>query len=166
MFQARARAIVLTATAAGVLAVTGSALAAHPHKGGKYSGFTSERAINGVKPPVKFTVSKSGTELLGFKWAALHSFPSGAGFGAGDPWHGALVYPVGTIPVTGTGSFSIKSAKSTYKYPTGASLTTISTVIGKFTSASTATGTIKYSQNFSTDTETCSAHITFKATVG
>ncbi len=69
---------------------------------------------------------------------------------------------VGTIHVSSAGTFSVKDLKS------GSSPTyTISTVTGKFKTAKTATGSIKYGNWFSVpgNTHSCgSASVTFTAT--
>jgi hypothetical protein len=148
---------------AGVVTGAGAALAAYP-KSGKYKGSTSATAINGYKPPVRFTVSSSGTQITKFTWGSTGCFGSGGGFPPGNPWTGGLLHTVNGIPVTSTGKFSKKNAKSVYKYSGGAvkSETTTTTVTGRF-KGKKAHGTITYSQRLSNGQHCGPYSVTFTA---
>jgi hypothetical protein len=137
------------AIAVASLAVAGAALAAHPRKGHKYSGFSSVGAINGFKPPVKFKVSSDGTKLLNFTYSSLGCEGAGGFMPGVDYWTKPFaVKKVGTVNVTGNGKFSVKSAKSTFSV-SGQTTVTTSTISGRFKNAKTATGTITFSQTIS-----------------
>jgi hypothetical protein len=141
----------LSALTAGALTLglSATALAAHPKHGKRYSGFTSEPPVIGFRAPVSFKVSADGTKLLSFQYASLGCFGAG-GFKPGvSPFTGAFAFKgIGTIKVAKNGSFSIKNAKTPFKVAKQTTVTT-STIIGKFKTASTATGTISFGQKFS-----------------
>ena len=120
-------------TAALTLAVTASALAAHPKPGRKYSGTTSEQKIEGFSAPVTFSVSAGATKLLHFSYGSL----------------GSALDRVGTINVAANGHFAITNFQSTLKFKGGSQgkLVTTTAVTGTFTSASQASGQITFSQN-------------------
>lgn len=158
MHRAGIHAVAISPAVTGVLAMADGALADHPHKGGRYVGSTNEAPLNGFAPPVTFKVSGNGKQILAFQWAGVSCF-GGGGFGSGDPWKKGLLYPVGTIKVASNGAFSIKNSKRTNQ-----SLTTTSTVTGRFTSASLATGTIRFSQKAPQGGQ-CSYQHTFTATL-
>jgi len=126
---------------AGVLSLLWvvAALAAQPTPGKAYSGPTTA-TYHGHTATVSFKVSSDGKHLLGFRWAG--GACEGLG-GGGNPYlNSYLNYPLGTIPVSSTGTFSIANVKVTNDgTPTK---TVTSTVSGRFTSATTATGTIHY----------------------
>ena len=164
----RSRLNVLCVVAALTLIVAAAALAAHPKAGSKYSGFSSAAKVNSFRAPVSFKVSSGGTRLLVFKYGDVGCIPGGTI--TGNPYNSASgVIKVGTIAVSGTGSFSVKKAKSTYVNSTaGTTDVTKSTVTGKFKTAKTATGTITFTQHMTGPggfAKSCGPiHLTFKAT--
>jgi len=135
----RSRTIALAAV--GALTITGTALAAsvHPHANKKYGGTTSEAKTKGQKPAVTFKTSKNGTQLLNFTYQT-------AGCSAIAGVSASLTkQDLGTIAVGKSGTFSRKGA--TTKRSSGLSQTdTTSTVSGHFKNASTAVGTITFTQ--------------------
>ena len=136
-------------TAALTLAVTASALAAHPKPVRKYSGTTSEQKIEGFSAPVTFSVSAGGTKLLHFSYGSLGCEGAG-GFRPGvSPFTGSALDRVGTINVAANGHFAITNFQSTLKFKGGSQgkLVTTTAVTGTFTSASQASGQITFSQN-------------------
>jgi hypothetical protein len=174
MIKIRTRAGAVLASGAAVLVVAGTALAAHPQSGKKFSGKTSGRVLNGFKPAVTFkTASSGGARILKFVFQSTGCFGSGGALQPGvnylaKPWN---VHSVGTIKVASNGKFSVKNAKSTYKITVQGmtqSTVTSASVSGKFTNSKTATGTITYTQKFSEPGVTGSncgpAKVTFKAT--
>ncbi|HEY6395838.1 MAG TPA: hypothetical protein VIX82_00140 [Solirubrobacteraceae bacterium] len=137
------------AVATVCLVVVGSALAAHPKKGKKYSGVTSAPALRGFKPPVQFKVSSSGKSILGFKWAGGGCL-GGIDAGPGNPWKDKkLNYAVGTISVAADGSFSVMNVKSSHKFSGGQKTVTTSSVTGSFSTSTKASGSITFKQKSS-----------------
>jgi hypothetical protein len=120
-----------------------SALAAHPKAGRSYKGLMSGPVYRGYKPPISFKVSSDGKRLLGFQFSGGDCVGLG---GPGNPWTNPYhIYKVGTINVSSNGTFSVENVKWTA--PSGSGnppKVTTSTVNGKFTTAKTATGTIRY----------------------
>ena len=114
------------------------ALAAAPKAGKTYSGTISASKVNGFSAPVSFKVSSNGKQLQKFQYAN-RCFAS-SGKPVGDPYKTEVI-SVGKIAVSG-GKFSVKNVKTTSKL-----VTTTSSVKGKFTSATKATGTIKFTQH-------------------
>lgn len=140
------RILITALTAALSLLLAVSALAAHPKAGKTYRGFTSAPAFNGFKEPVSFKVSRDGKRVLGFKYAGGSCLGLG---GPGDPWTSPYFnYKLGPIKVLRSGTFSVKNAKTTNRGSGSTQPTTItnSTVSGRFRTAKSATGTIKYVQ--------------------
>jgi hypothetical protein len=144
----RTRRLAFPAVLVLALGLVGSALAAHPKGGKKYSGFTSAHSINGFKAPVSFKVSSDGKTLLGFKWAGAPCL-GGISPGPGDPWKSKqLNYAVGTIPIAANGKFSVMNIKVSHSLP-GQKTVTTSSVSGSFKTAIKAAGTITFSQHVS-----------------
>jgi hypothetical protein len=144
MSRNRTLPILIAALAAALsLLLAASAQAAQPTAGSTYTGYLSTGASNGFRPPVSFKVSLNGKLLRGFKWSGDGCLGMGGG---GDPWTNPYFNnEVGTITVSPTGTFSVKNVKSTTAASAGnAAKVAISTVNGRFTTAKTATGTIKY----------------------
>jgi hypothetical protein len=138
------------AVAALALVVTASALAAHPKAGRRYRGSTSETPIEGFAAPVSFKVAANGKRLLHFTYGSLGCQGAG-GFRPGvNPFKGNLLVPVGTLSVSRSGGFSVKNAMhkvaTTGGVPT--TTTTITSVTGRFSSATAAAGKIVFSQRY------------------
>ena len=150
------------AAALSLVAATG-ALAASPKAGKLYTGPTSA-SYNGFTAPVSFTVSKNGRQLLSFKWAGGGCIGLG---GPGNAWtNPSNNYKVGTLNVSRTGTFTVKNVKSTFTWQQGGkrfTKVTTSTVTGRFKNATTATGTISFTQKL---TKPCSGKVSFTATLG
>jgi hypothetical protein len=155
----------LGAVAALTLILAGAALAAHPKAGSKYAGFTSAPKVNGFRAPVSFKVSSSGNKLLSFKYGNT-GCPSMT-TPPGNPYlKSNSITTVGTIHVSSTGTFSIKNLKTT-STSNKTTFFTISSVTGKFKTAKTATGRIKFSNGFNAPgfTHSCETFtVTFTAT--
>jgi hypothetical protein len=139
------------------------ALGASPKAGKLYTGPTSA-SYNGFTAPVSFTVSKNGRQLLSFKWAGGGCIGLG---GPGNAWtNREMNYKVGRINVSRTGAFAVKNVKWTFRGKQGGhafTKVTTSTVTGRFKNATTATGTISFTQKI---TKTCSGKVSFTATLG
>jgi hypothetical protein len=128
----------LAVAAVGALSLTGTALAAHPKASKKYGGGTSEAKVNGKRPTVTFRVSKDARKLVNFTYQTVGCF-AGATQSKQD---------LGTLAVSRSGAFSVKNALS--RQASGArTVSTRSTVSGRFKSSSTATGTITFTQTVS-----------------
>ena len=154
--------LILLATVAAALglALAVDALAATPKPGTTFKGFTSVGAYNGYRATVSFKVSADGKQLLAFKWQAGGCIGMGGpGNAYADPYNN---YLVGTMPVSAPGTFSVKNVKwvGTSQTP---HKTTLSTVSGRFTSATTASGTIHYTQTDASGAGPCSGVTTFTA---
>lgn len=162
MTRMRTPRILIAALAAALgLALAVGALAALPTPGKTFTGFTSVPPYRGFKAAVSFKVSTSGRQLLGFKWAAGGCIGMGGpGNAYADPYNN---YLVGTIPVSATGTFSVKNVPSITRGHGAPIKTTTSTVSGRFTTAKTATGTINYTQKDSEGAGPCSGNTTFTA---
>ena len=163
----RSRTMIAGIVAALGLVLTAGALAAHPKAGKTYSGFSSAAKVNGFSAPVSFKVSSNGTKLLGFQYGNGGCLPVQT-VPPGNPYSKASgILKVGTIAVSANGSFSVQNAKFTYvKFTT---TTTKSTVAGKFKTAKSATGTIRFTQHVTGPggfNRTCGpVHLTFSATI-
>jgi hypothetical protein len=134
--------------AALTIALSATALAAQPKAGKRYSGFTSQPKFMGFSAPVTFKVSATGAKLAGFTYGSFGCFGAG-GFKPGvNPYTGAFLIPVGTVPVSSSGKFSVKNAKSrhTFTGKFGETILTTAQVSGRFATARTATGTISFTQ--------------------
>lgn len=151
--------------AALCLVLTGSAFAAPPKAGKLYTGHTTA-SYNYFTAPVSFTVSRNGKQLLRFKWTGGGCIGLG---GPGNAWtNPELSYKLGTINLSRSGSFSVKNVKVTFTGKQGGTSftkVTISTVKGRFKTATTATGTIYFTQKL-TGAGKCSGHIPFTAALG
>jgi hypothetical protein len=142
------------------LALAAAALAALPIAGKTFTGFTSVQPYNGFKAKASFKVSTNGKQLLGFVWQAGGCIGMGGpGNAYADPYNN---YRVGTIPVSATGTFSVANAKWTSTNHSPAKTTTF-TVSGRFTSPTTATGSIHYTQTDGGGAGPCSGNTTFTA---
>jgi hypothetical protein len=133
-----------------LLGLPAAALAATPKAGGHYKGTTGLPAVNGSKAPVTFSVSSAANRLERFKYGSLGCQGAG-GFQPGvNPFTGRSLVNVGTVHVDAKGKFSVKGA-TTKESVSGAvtlTITTKTTVSGRFSSPSKATGTIKFTQHF------------------
>jgi hypothetical protein len=145
------RILIVAVAAALSLLLAVSALAAHPKAGKTYKGFTSGSAYRGFKQPVSFKVSGDGKRLLGFQFSGGDCLGLG---GPGDPWTNPYhIYKVGTIKVPSSGTFSVRNVK--WKSPPSHGnppKVTTSSVNGRFTTAKTATGTIRYTPKIGSTT--------------
>jgi hypothetical protein len=133
------RSLVLGAAAALlVLAICATALAAHPTAGKSYSGNTSAAKANGFSAPISFKVSSNGKQLLKFEYGntGCIAYPI-----TGDPYTGAhaTIIKVGTVAVSSKGSFSVTNENRSEGIK--------SKISGKFKTANTAAGTIKFTQH-------------------
>jgi hypothetical protein len=141
---------ILAASTMLTLAITATALAAHPIAGGHYKGVDSAPKVNGFRSPVTFTAA-SGSKLVHFKYSTFGCFGSGGGHltpGVNYHLRPYAVQTVDTINVAGNGKFSVRNASSTYKID-GQTTVTKSSVSGEFTRSNKATGTISFTQTFS-----------------
>ncbi|HEV7162610.1 MAG TPA: hypothetical protein VGN25_05080 [Solirubrobacteraceae bacterium] len=149
------------------LSTVATALAAHPHAGARFSGFTSASPINGFKAPVTFTVASNGSTLQNFKYSSFGCFGAG-GFRPGIDYYTQPnnITKVGTVKLSKSGSFSVSGVVSTVS-SFGDTTKTTSAVSGRFTSAGAATGTVSFSQKISGKfTSSCGPgvlHFTVKA---
>ncbi len=105
--------------------------------------------FNGFKPAVAFSVSNDGKRLLHFDYQSIGCQGSG---GLLVPGRNYLTEPsntfkVGTMKVSGSGKFSVKNAKTVH-HLVGETVTTTTTVSGKFTSRTRASGHIRFSQTY------------------
>jgi hypothetical protein len=149
-------------------AVVAGALAGPAQPGKRYSGFTSERPVNGFHAPVTFRVSAGGARLMGFQFASQGCF------GSGSPLRDVFkdrskIERLATIKLSPSGRFSITAAKSTFTVK-GQTTVTRTNVSGHFRTAGLVTGRITYRQTF-TDTQTAGStcgplSFTFSAKLG
>ena len=133
----------LIAVAIIMLITAAVALAATP-KAGHYTGTTNAPKVHGYAAAVAFTVSANGKRVKDFQYAdegcfATMTQPPGNPFTLAGSRH-ALSGKA--IAVSG-GKFSIKNVKTTFSL---SGTVTTTSVKGKFTSATNATGTITFSQ--------------------
>jgi hypothetical protein len=144
------------------LGVVTKASAALPKAGQLYTGYTNVGTYNGFSAPVSFKVARNGKQLLSFTWAGGGCVGMG---GPGDPYtNPGLIYQVRTINVARNGTFSIKNWKWKSPVKQGRSFrVTTSTVRGRFTTSSKATGTITFSMKLA---KTCSGKVNFVAVLG
>ena len=153
---------VALAGALSLLLVAGGS-AAVPKAAKLYTGPLATSSYHGFTPSVSFTVSRNARQLLRFTWAG------GGCTGLGGPGNAyaspGLNYKLGTINVSRTGGFSIKHVKTTATIGPGVTKTTISTVNGRFKNATTAIGTISFTQTLNRS-KPCSGKVTFTAILG
>lgn len=140
-----------------MVAVAATALAASPKKGAKFKGTLAysgtQVKVGKFSAPVSFKVSSSGKKVLGFKYGDLGCFGYG-GLGTKNPFTlPGVTKHFGAIAVSSSGRFSASATKSTHKSSGGTgknkyndSVTTTSSLTGRFTGAKKATGTITFSQ--------------------
>jgi hypothetical protein len=141
----------LAALLAGAVALVGaaSAMAAHPKRNARFTGIVIGPEINGFKPPVAFKVSPNGKTLMGFTYSTLGCFSEG-GFRPGVDYYTQpdALMKLGKLKVSRAGTFSMGGLVSIYKGG-GGSVTTTSRVTGSFTSPTSVTGTLTFSQKLS-----------------
>jgi hypothetical protein len=138
--------------AASLVSAVG-AQGALPVAGKLYTGHTSA-SYNNFTAPVSFTVAKSARQLHAFTWA-------GGCFGGGPGTiyaNRGANYKLPTIAVAKNGSFQAKNVRTS-----AAGKLTISTLSGRFLSATKATGTISYRQRVS---QWCAGKVRFTALLG
>jgi hypothetical protein len=128
----------LAVAALGALSLTATALAAQPKVSKKYGGTTSEAKVNGKRPTVTFKVSKDAKKLVNFTYQTVGCF-AGAKESKQD---------LGSLTVSRSGTFSVKS-ELTKQTSAARTVSTKSTVSGKFKTSGTATGTITFTQTLS-----------------
>lgn len=142
-----------------ILAVAATALAAHPKKGAKFKGTLLDVRSGTITQPVKwgkfrapvsFKVSSSATDLLDFKYGYTGCFGFGGVPITTDVYtHYGSIKRVGTIRVSASGSFKVAGSKSIHKtsgHGFSSTVTTTTSVTGKFTSSRKASGTISFTQ--------------------
>jgi len=157
----RTRTLFVALTTALSLAFAAAALAAVPTPGKTFTGFTSVGPYNGFRAAVGFKVSTSGKQLLTFFWEGGGCVGLGGdGNAYADPYN---TYRIGTIPVSADGTFSVKSVPWVTNGHGAPTKTTTSTIEGRFTTATTATGTIDYTMKIPNGAGPCSGHTTFTA---
>ena len=140
--------VAVTLAVALTLALSATALAAHPKAGHKYSGVIVGVKTEGFSAPVRFAVSSSGLKVLHFLFGSFGCSGAG-GFKPGvNPYTGTSLLKAGAMPITSSGTFSTNNSKSTYRYKGKFAYTTVTsvTVNGKFVTPKHATGTITISQ--------------------
>jgi hypothetical protein len=144
------RARTLAVAAVGALTITGTALAAHPKSSKKYGGSTSGPKLNGFSPKATFKTSKDGKKLVNFTYQSAGCFGFGGQLTPGVNYLARpdSVHNLGTIAVSGKGTFSRKNIKTPYTV-SGQTTITTSSVVGHFKNAGTAVGTISFTQTFS-----------------
>ncbi len=138
----------LAVAAVGALTLTGTALAAHPNASKKYGGPTSAKKFNGYRSQVTFKVAKDGKSLQNFTYQSVGCYGAGGNLQKGvnylaKPWN---VHKLGTISVASNGSFSRRNVLTRYTTQ-GYTTITKSTVAGRFTTSSKASGTISFTQS-------------------
>ncbi|MEA2198257.1 MAG: hypothetical protein QOJ25_2308 [Solirubrobacteraceae bacterium] len=152
----------LVAAAVALLIMAAVAVAAAPRKGAKFKGtlltyksgkFSGPVVSGKFHAPVSFKVSSTGTRVLVFKYGYTGCFGSG-GFGTHNPYtFPGEIKTFGPISVSATGSFSAPATKVSHT-TTGtnagtkftSTLSTTSSLTGRFTSATKASGTITFTQ--------------------
>ncbi len=155
------RRLIVTTTILGSLVFAASALAVLPSKRSKFSGVTSEHAVNGYKAAVTFTAPAGGRTLNNFIFETLGCFGSGQ-FAVGVDPFAEMPWRVASIPVGTTGVYSAKANATSTALNAGKMTATIS---GSFTSAKTVVGKITFSQ--AQDGATCGPQtVKFTATTG
>jgi hypothetical protein len=141
----------VAALVVGILALVtaASAIAAHPKKNARFTGIVIGPEINGFKPPVAFKVSSNGKTLMGFTYSTLGCFSEG-GFRPGVDYYTqpSALMRLGKLKVSRAGTFSKGGVVSIFKGG-GGSVTTTSRVTGSFTSRTTVSGTLTFSQKIS-----------------
>lgn len=126
--------------------LTAVAVAAKPKHGAHFVGKTAASPVNGFNAPVTFAVSKNGRSLTNFRYSSFGCLGAG-GFRPGIDYYtqpGSII-KVGAVKVSASGHFSATGAVSSYTSH-GFTTTTTSSVIGSFTKANAATGSITFSQ--------------------
>ena len=134
---------------AAVLVLAATALALAP-RSGTYEGFTSGPVLAGFAPPVSFTVSSSGKTLSRFKYSTFGcgSFGGQSEQQGGDRYlTSSAIKSIGKVPLSTSGTFSVTNVKTSYAV-SGEKTTTTTSISGKFTSKTGASGTITFSQSF------------------
>lgn len=136
------RRLIVSSAVAASLVLTASTFAALPSQKAKFNGVTNEHPINGYKATVTFTSPAGGRFLKNFVFQTLGCFGVGS-FPVGvDPFI-EMPWRVASIPVSTTGSYTLKASPTSTAPDAGKMVATIS---GSFTSASTITGKITFSQ--------------------
>jgi hypothetical protein len=136
------RRLIVTATAGAALLLTASALAVLPTQRTIFKGETSERAVNGYKPVVKFTSLSGGRQIKFFYFETLGCFGHGR-FPVGTDPYSENPWRLTAIPVSKDGTYSAKVKGKGLDAEAG---TMTATVTGSFVTASTTTGKITFSQ--------------------
>jgi len=153
--------IALVSTTSAI--AVGLAAAAVPHAGGRYTGPTSSKVVNGFGNSVTFLAGAKS--LKGFSFGTLGCFGFGT-FPVGvDPYSTSLAQLPKAVPVTAQGTFSVTSAAASWNG--GDEGTTIKvSVSGSFTSSSAAKGTIAISESNGNGGSCGPVKMTFVAKLG
>ncbi|MGA2009617.1 MAG: hypothetical protein ABSH51_03630 [Solirubrobacteraceae bacterium] len=135
------------ATTAAVLPAGAVALAAAPTAGARFTGTTSQAKFNGFSSTVTFSVSGDRSKLLHFTFESQGCAGS-TGLTAGVNYlrQAQNTYPMGSVPVSSGGKFTVKNARYLYKQKGYTTLVNTATISGSFQSATKATGTIAFKQ--------------------
>jgi hypothetical protein len=121
-----------------------SALAVLPTQRSKFSGVTSEHAVNGYKGTVTFVTPAGGRTLKNFVFETLGCFGSGQ-FPVGVDPFAEMPWRVASIPVETTGVYLAAKVKATSTALDAGTM--IATISGSFTSPQKVTGKITFSQD-------------------
>ena len=129
-----------------IVPAVAAATSARPQSG-RFSGYVAVKKVNGFSDTVTFIVRPKS--LKNFSFGTLGCFGYG-NFPTGvDPFATSLA-TVYSVPLTAGGTFAVKAAKASYA---GGDISTklFVTVAGQFTSATSATGTITYTETGAND---------------
>ncbi len=140
----RLRSIGALAIGVGALTFVTAAPAAGPKRGAAFRGTTSAPPIEGFHAPVTFKVAANGLSLHNFTYGSFGCFGVG-GFRPGvNPYTGTSLIDAGKVEVSAGGHIDAH-ALSGYSVDGQSTLTRI-TVVARFVSPRSLSGTITYSQ--------------------
>jgi len=137
------RGLVVTAAAVALVVFSASALAALPSQRAVFKGVTSEHAINGYKPEIKFTALNGGRTIKFFTFQTLGCFGHGS-FAVGTDPFSETPWKLPAFTVAKTGVYTAKLKAIPTSMDAGKMTVTVS---GSFTSSSKATGKLTFSQD-------------------
>jgi hypothetical protein len=153
--------IALVSTTSAV--AVGVAAAALPHAGGRYTGPTSSKVVNGFGNSVTFLAGAKS--VRGFSFGTLGCFGFGT-FPVGvDPYSTSLAQLPKALPVTAKGTFSVTASPASWNGGDEGMTIKVS-VNGSFTSASAAKGTISVSESNGNGGSCGPVKMTFVAKLG
>ena len=155
------RKLLVPVTLLAIVPTVAAAASTRPQSG-RFSGYVAVKKVNGFSDVVTFVVRPKS--LRNFSFGTLGCFGYGAFPTGVDPFATSLA-TVYSVPMSASGTFAVKAAKASYG---GGDISTklFVTIAGRFTSATSATGTITFTETGANAAKCGPAKMSFTAQPG